>query len=120
MSIQVGDRIIETDAEGYLINPADWSEDVAEALAAQQSAEDRVQLTDTHLGLIAYFREVYAENETHPSMHQLVMTLGKQHGEHFRDRKEYEAFLYRLFPKGPVLELCKLAGLPKPTEALAG
>ena len=44
-------------------------------------------------------------------MHQLVMTLGKHHGEHFSDRKENEAFLYRLFPKGPVLELCKLAGL---------
>jgi sulfur relay (sulfurtransferase) DsrC/TusE family protein len=54
-------------------------------------------------------------------MHQLAMTLGKYHGERFSDRKEYEAFVYRLFPRGPVvLELCKLAGLPKPTEALAG
>jgi tRNA 2-thiouridine synthesizing protein E len=120
MSIQVGDRVIETDAEGYLINPDDWSEAVAEAMAAEESAKDRVELTETHLGLIQYFREFYAENQAHPTMHQLVMSLGKYHGAHFRDRKEYEAFLYRLFPKGPVLELCKLAGLPKPTEALAG
>ena len=120
MSIQGGDRFIETDAEGYLINPDDWTEAVAEALAAQQSAEDQVALTETHLGLIEYFRDFYAENQTNPTMHQLVMTLGKHHGEHFRDRKEYEAFLYQLFPKGPVLVLCKLAGLPKPTEALAG
>jgi len=120
MSIQGGDRVIETDAEGYLINPDDWSEAVAEAMAAEESAKDRVELTETHLGLIQYFREFYAENQAHPTMHQLVMSLGKYHGAHFRDRKEYEAFLYRLFPKGPVLELCKLAGLPKPTEALAG
>ena len=42
MSIQVGDQFFETDAEGYLINPDDWTEAVAEALAAQQSAEDQV------------------------------------------------------------------------------
>jgi sulfur relay (sulfurtransferase) DsrC/TusE family protein len=52
MRIQVGDRVIETDAEGYLTNPDDWSEEVAEAMVVQQSAEDRVELTDTHLGLI--------------------------------------------------------------------
>jgi dissimilatory sulfite reductase related protein len=70
--------------------------------------------------LIQFFRDFYAEHEANPTMHQLVMTLGKHHGQHFSERKEYEGFLYRLFPKGPVLELCKLAGLPKPTEALAG
>lgn len=31
MSIVINDKIIETDAEGYLINREDWSEEVAEA-----------------------------------------------------------------------------------------
>ena len=89
-------------------------------MAAQQSRKDRVELSETHLGLIQYFREYYAENKVHPTMHRLVMTLGKHHGRYFHERKNYERFLYELFPKGPVAELCKLAGLPKPTEDLAG
>jgi sulfur relay (sulfurtransferase) DsrC/TusE family protein len=49
-------------------------------------------------------------------MHKLVMTLGKYHGQHFHDHETYKTFLYEMFPRGPVPELCKLAGLPKPTE----
>jgi hypothetical protein len=33
-SIQVGNRVIETDVEGYQINPGDWSDEVAAATAA--------------------------------------------------------------------------------------
>ena len=120
MSIKVGNNIIETDEEGYLINPEDWSEAVAAAMAAQQSRQDHVELSETQLGLVQYFREYYAENKVHPTMHKLVMTLGKRHGQRFHDHKDYEKFLYGLFPKGPIPELCKLAGLPKPAEELAG
>jgi tRNA 2-thiouridine synthesizing protein E len=31
------------------------------------------------------------------------------------DKKEASEFLYGLFPKGPALQACKIAGLPKPT-----
>ena len=31
------DKVIETDEEGYLLNPDDWSEKVAEEMAFQQS-----------------------------------------------------------------------------------
>lgn len=120
MSIQVGNKIIDTDEEGYLINPDDWSQEVAAVMAAQQSRQDHVELSETQLGLIHYFREYYAENKRHPTMHKLVMTLGKHHGQHYHDHKEYEKFLYQMFPKGPVVELCKLAGLPKPVEDMAG
>jgi len=116
MSIKVGDKIIETDEEGYLLNLDDWTEKVAEEMAYQQSQQDNVKLTETHWGLIQYFRDYYRENKVHPTMHKLVMTLGKYHGQHFHDHKEYEKFLYEIFPRGPVPELCKLAGLPKPTE----
>jgi len=114
MSINVGGKIIETDTEGYLLNPDDWSEKVAEEMAYQQAKQDNVKLTETHWGLIQYFRDYYAENKVHPTMHKLVMSLGKYHGEHFHDKKAYEKFLYKTFPHGPVQELCKLAGLPKP------
>ena len=116
MSIKIGDNIIETDEEGYLLNPDDWTEKVAEEIAFQQSQQDNVKLTDTHWGLMQYFRDYYRENQVHPTMHKLVMTLGKCHGQHYHDHETYKTFLYELFPRGPVPELCKIAGLPKPAE----
>ena len=120
MSIEAGNKNIQMDEEGYLLNPDDWTENIAEEMASRQSAQDKVKLTETHWGLIQYFRDYYNENKVHPTMHQLVMTLGKYHGEHFHEHKDYEKFLYDLFPHGPVPELCKLAGLPKPTEEFEG
>lgn len=120
MTITVGERVIETDPEGYLINPDDWDEDVAEAMALEQCECDHVTLTDDHWGLIQYFRDYYESQKTHPSMHELVMNLGKQHGRHFHERKAYEEYLYTLFPHGPVPGLCKLAGLQKPTNEFEG
>jgi len=114
MSINVAGKTIETDEEGYLINRDDWSDEVAEQIAFQQARQDNVTLTETHWGLIHYFRDYYDEYKVHPTMHKLVMTLGKHHGEHYHEKKEYEKFLYDTFPHGPVQELCKLAGLPKP------
>ena len=112
--ITVQDRVIKTDEEGYLLNRDDWSELVAEQMTLAQAQQDHVKFTETHWGLIQYFRDYYNEYKVHPTMHKLVMTLGKQHGEHFHDKKAYEKFLYSIFPYGPVQELCKLAGLPKP------
>jgi len=114
--ITVQGKVIETDDEGYLLNRDDWSELVAEEMAFTQAQQDHVKLTETHWGLIHYFRDYYLEYKVHPTMHKLVMTLGKQHGEHFHDEKAYEKFLYDIFPHGPVQELCKLAGLPKPLD----
>lgn len=110
MSVVLNDRVIETDEQGFLVHGDDWSEEFTEKVAR----EDGITLYDESWGLIGYFRDYYQQNGTHPSMHQLVLTLGRLHGQHFHDRKVYERFLYRLFPKDPVREICKLAGLPMP------
>ncbi len=57
ISIQVADKIIETDEEGYLVNAGDWSEAITEAMVARQSRQDHVELSETQLGLVQYFRE---------------------------------------------------------------
>ena len=48
----VGERRVETDAEGFLIDPADWDEAVAEAIAAREG----VELTDEHWAVIRFMR----------------------------------------------------------------
>lgn len=110
MYVEVNGRQIETDEQGFLLDSGDWSEGFVERIAAQ----DGLTLYDESWGLIGYFREHYRQCSSHPSMRQLVLTLGRQGGEHFRDRKQYEKFVYKLFPRDPIRELCKLAGLPKP------
>lgn len=113
-TIKVNDKIIETDENGFLTNPDDWDEAVGKALIKAHESADHKPLTETALGLIGYFREFYEEKLTHPSMNELVNTLGKHSGESFSDAEEYKKFLYEMFPHGPIPMLCKLAGLPNP------
>ena len=110
MALEIDGRTIETDEEGYLLNTDDWDERVMEALAEREG----ITLTHVHRGLVKYFRDYYEDHMTHPSMRRLLLTKGAEHGHSFRDEKHYEHFLYELFPKGPIQEITKLAGLPKP------
>ncbi len=110
MTLEIGGMVLNTDEEGYLLDPDAWDECVAEAIAKAQG----LKLTETHWGLVNYFRTFYEDHMRHPSMHELVKTLGKHHGKSFEEAKKYRDFLYQLFPQGPVPTLCKLAGLPKP------
>jgi len=110
VAIEIEGKRIETDEQGFLLDFEDWSEEFVEQTAAQ----DGLTLYDESWGLIGYFREYYQQNSSHPSMRQLVLELGRQSGERFHDRKQYEKFVYKLFPRDPIRELCKLAGLPKP------
>ena len=116
MSIEVNGEIIETDEEGYLLNPDDWTEDVAEALVREHEAQGHKPVTETGWELIRYFRDYYEEHMTHPSMRKLLNERAKLEGKHFEDEKSYRDFLYELFPHGPIRMLCKLAGLPKPVH----
>ncbi len=110
MTIEVGGKQIETDEEGFLTNLDDWSQDVAEELANDENLE----MTETHWGLVDYFREYYKENKIHPTMHLVVKDLGQSLGKSFREEKAYVKFLYQLVPMDPIRQLCKIAGLPKP------
>ena len=49
----------ERDAEGYLVEPGDWNEDVAKALAE----EENIQLNDDHWDAIRFMRGYYEEHQ---------------------------------------------------------
>jgi len=118
MTIEVNGKTIETDEEGYLINPDDWDENIAEALIKQHEAAGHKQVTETDWRLINYFREYYENHMKHPSMNHLLQERAKLHNEHFEDEKTYKKFLFDLFPHGPVRMLCKLSGLPNPKDEI--
>ncbi len=109
MMLEVNGRNVETDVQGFLQHLNDWSEE----FASEQAERDGVKLYNDHWELIYYFREYYEENMCNPTMHSLILDLGAK-SRRFHDRKAYEKHLYSLFPRDPVREVCKLAGLPLP------
>ena len=62
--IVINGKEIETDAEGYLAQLDDWSEDIASHLAQQ----DNLQLTEDHWKLLNWIRGYYQENGTAPNL----------------------------------------------------
>ncbi len=98
--LHVDGREIELDEDGFIIDPEEWTEDVARLFAANEG----IDLTGEHWKVINYLREYYAENQIAPMIRKLCKDTG------FSLKQIYE-----LFPAGPAKGACRIAGLPKPT-----
>ncbi len=93
-------KSLAIDADGNLVNLADWNEEIAMELAKEEGINE---LTEKHWQVINYMRKVFSESGDAPSIRKLTKESGV-------DTKE----LYSLFPKGPAKKAAKIAGLPKP------
>jgi dissimilatory sulfite reductase related protein len=91
---------VRTDAEGFLLDPTDWSRELGEQIAAESGV---AALTDRHWQVIDFMRERYLTSGTAPS----IRSLGKESGVPVKE-------LYQLFPKGPAKLAAKIGGIPKP------
>jgi dissimilatory sulfite reductase related protein len=107
MGIEVNGTTYETDEEGYLVNLADWNEDIANEIAKGEN----VEMTPNHWEVVNFLRQYYDEYQIAPAVRVLTKAIGKQLGE----EKGNSKYLYELFPYGPAKQACKIAGLPKPT-----
>lgn len=104
MALEVNGKTIETDENGNLTNPADWDEDVAKALAA----EEGIELTQEHWDVLKYLREEFLENNGNQPMERVILKdMGKRWG-----KKVSSKDMYTLFPKAPSKQGNKIAGLP--------
>ncbi|HDY7051944.1 TPA: sulfurtransferase TusE [Klebsiella pneumoniae] len=101
---------IETDSEGYLKDTTQWSEAMAEVIAAQEG----ITLAVEHWEVVRFVREFYLEFNTSPAIRMLVKAMVNKFGE----EKGNSRYLYRLFPKGPAKQATKIAGLPKPVKCI--
>jgi tRNA 2-thiouridine synthesizing protein E len=101
---------IAVDKEGYLRNLSDWSEDVASAIAIEES----ITLCNEHWDIIHLLREFYQSFEISPAMRPLVKYVGIKLGK----EKANSIYLLRLFPPSPAKIASKIAGLPRPTNCL--
>ena len=115
MVLKVEGRAIPVDEEGFLIDPNDWTEDIAEVIAEK----DGYKLKDDHRGFVKYFRKYWKKNATHPTMQVVVREIGGSIGKTPYDRKILTDHLNLIFPSGPITQLSKLAGLPRPPHHIA-
>lgn len=102
--IHVDGHDVLTDSEGYLVNPADWTEAFAKALAMSEG----LKLVDEHWEVIRFLREHYSDRGSQASVRDMI--------RHFRKAWDAERgsnrYLHRLFPRGgPQKQGNRLAGL---------
>jgi tRNA 2-thiouridine synthesizing protein E len=99
--IEANGETIQLNEEGFMLNPEEWNEDIALALAKSQEGID--SLTAEHWSAIRYIREYYEEKKMAPMVRKVCKNSGLSLTR-----------IFELFPSGPAKGACKLAGLPKP------
>ena len=106
MKVEVDGKIIETTPMGFLVNVADWNEQVAEVIAEQED----VTLTDKHWDVINYLRDEYINNNgNQPNTRNLVKAIAKI----WNDKSVNAKTLYELFPGDPSKQAGRIGGLPE-------
>ena len=94
---------VQTDAEGYLANRDDWSEELAQELATNLG----VALTAEHWTVLNAARAIDADSGSSPGLRKISK----------RSETPIKA-IYKLFPDGPAKAIAKIAGIPKPKSCL--
>jgi len=99
--LEVGNKKLELNEEGFLTDSSQWDKEVAEVLA--EAAEGIDSLTKEHWAVIEFIRNHYLETNLAPMVRSICKTTGLPLRR-----------IYELFPSGPAKGACKIAGLPKP------
>lgn len=106
MPLDVNGHIVETDDQGYLVDPEDWDDEVAEALASQAG----IKLSDEHKEVMRFMRDYYDEHQVAADARFVIKYIAENlgHDDNARHR------LYELFPYGYMQQACKVAGMKRP------
>lgn len=97
-------QLPEIDAEGYLLDPNEWSESVAEEFARQEN----IALTEDHWDVIRFVRTYFDEHQVAPDARFVIKHLMQRLGPLSRNK------LFELFPYGYVKQTCRIAGMKRP------
>jgi len=106
MTVQADVQEIATCNEGYLLDPEEWNQDVAELLAQR----DGIDLNEQHWKVLDFMRAYYAEHKVAADARFVIKYLAEDLG-YGRDAR---GALYRLFPYGYMQQACKIAGMRRP------
>ncbi len=98
--LSIAGRAISLDDGGFLVDPRDWSRDVAVELARR----DQIELREPHWEVLWCVRRYYLEYAAPPMLRLVTKRTGLDL------RRIEELFLTRCRDC-----MCRIAGLPKPT-----
>jgi len=90
---------IQVDAEGFMTDPMEWTDDLGRTLAAQIG----IELTDEHWKAIRFVRQDFADQGETATLRRMSTVGGIP-----------TKTLFALFPQKPAKKLAYVAGLPKP------
>lgn len=99
----IAGTVIDVDEEGYMTSRAQWTREIAEALAQEMG----IRLTPAHWKVLDFIDRDFREKGVVPG----IRRLNKVGGIPTKD-------LYALFPDGPIKKAAKIAGCPKPTSCV--
>ena len=108
--LEINGREIALDKEGYLVELADWDEDVATSLASQE----QITLGPAHWEVINLLRVFYTRHQMSPANRALVNLVRRDLGAD----KGKSIYLMKLFRGSPAKTASKISGLPKPENCL--
>jgi len=91
------------DSEGYLVDPAEWTEEIAEKFAE----EEGIVLTSEHWAIIRFMRDYWEEHQIAPDVRWTTKFVTGTMGA---DRNR----LFELFPYGYPQQACKISGMKRP------
>jgi len=106
MILDSSDRRLETDTEGYLIDPDGWDETAAQQLAAGEG----ITLSEEHWQVLGFMRSFYEEHRVAADARFVIKFMAKE----MRLGKQARNDLFKLFPYGYVQQACKIAGMKRP------
>lgn len=104
--VDIGDRQIATDQEGYIQDMDDWSEAFAVALAKKEN----LALTEEHWEVIRFIRDYYQQHRVQAQVRDMIKHFRKTWGKERANTR----YLHDIFPMGgPQKQGNRLAGIRK-------
>jgi TusE/DsrC/DsvC family sulfur relay protein len=95
------------DAEGYLVDPEQWDDEVARLLAADEG----IELDAAYWPILRFMRAYWLRHRVAPDVRHVVDFLVKEQGS---EKKQAKQRLFQLFPYGYVKQACRIAGMQRP------
>lgn len=109
-SLVVSGRTIALGPDGHLLDPADWHE----AVAVEMAQRDGLEFDALRWWLIHFVRRHYLDYGMPPLMRIVIQAMRREAVV----ENPSSRILYRLFPDGPIREVCRYAGLPQPESCI--
>lgn len=110
MDLEINGKVIERDKEGFLLNPSDWDQTVAQEIAQELD----IELNERTWEIVEMVRDHYEARQSVPEARTILKELARRHGKEKATRK----YLYQLFPYGYGQQACKIAGMRKPLKLM--